>query len=407
MNVGNIKLQISKGDITKEATDVIVNSTSNTPPRNGVSHAIATASKLHFEHKLQSADLKFGKILLTGPGKLKCKKIMHVCGHDDLNGIQMATESVLRECIKMSFESVAFPAIGTGSGKLHPSLVARMMTDVIASIAQDFPSGPLQLVCIVVSDRFIFNSFTDALAKRLQEASAASTLNGVSPTPVLQQPLSASVPKGGTAALSCRVENLNVGDYGGIWYRRRGAQRPEYVLVHWASGSIERAKGITERYLPSRDTKTNSYILTISSIVEADTGAYYCAVSHSNQLHFGTGVQLLIPSRQLSAPTVHLYPPPADQLTRDNVTLSCLADGFYPGYVRARWTLDGVEAESELWASAAEAAPAKDGSYSWSGYLTLPAGQWGAHSRFSCQLQHESSPEPIASTIEREACQLQ
>ncbi|XP_078392382.1 protein mono-ADP-ribosyltransferase PARP14-like isoform X1 [Cetorhinus maximus] len=183
MNVGNIKLQISKGDITKEATDVIVNSTSNTPPRNGVSHAIATASKLHFEHKLQSADLKFGKILLTGPGKLKCKKIMHVCGHDDLNGIQMATESVLRECIKMSFESVAFPAIGTGSGKLHPSLVARMMTDVIASIAQDFPSGPLQLVCIVVSDRFIFNSFTDALAKRLQEASAASTLNAARSNP--------------------------------------------------------------------------------------------------------------------------------------------------------------------------------------------------------------------------------
>ncbi|XP_041031929.1 immunoglobulin lambda-1 light chain-like [Carcharodon carcharias] len=232
-------------------------------------------------------------------------------------------------------------------------------------------------------------------------------LTGVAPTPVLQQPLSTSVPKGGTAALSCRVEHLNIGDYGGAWYRQRGAQGPEWVLVHWASGSIDRAKGITERYLPSRDTETNSYVLTINSIAEADTGAYYCAVTYNNQLHFGTGVQLLIPSRQLSAPIVHLHPPPADQLTHDNVTLSCLADGFYPGYVRARWTLDDREAESELCASAVEVSQAKDGSYSWSGYLTLPTGQWDAHSRYSCQLQHESSPEPIVSTIEREACELQ
>eukprot|EP00061_Rhincodon_typus_P005661 g25456.t1 len=35
------------------------------------------------------------------------------------------------------------------------------------------------------------------------------------------------------------------------------------------------------------------------------------------------------------------------------------------------------------------------GSYSWSSYLTMSAKDWHAHSRFSCQLEHESSGEPL------------
>ncbi|XP_078060929.1 immunoglobulin lambda-1 light chain-like [Mustelus asterias] len=233
-------------------------------------------------------------------------------------------------------------------------------------------------------------------------------LTAATPNPVLQQPPSASVAAGGTAALSCRVENINVGDYGGSWYRLRKGRQPEWVLVLWASGDIQRGSGITERYLAARDTKSNSYTLNINNMAESDTGSYYCAVYYNNQCYFGNGISLLIPSRQISAPSVHLYPPSAEQLAQAgaSVTLSCLAEGFYPGHVRARWTLDEEEAAGGLSAGAAEATRAEDGSYRWSTYLTLPAGQWGSHARYSCQLQHESSQEPIVRTIERESCEL-
>ncbi|XP_067833095.1 immunoglobulin lambda-1 light chain-like [Heptranchias perlo] len=234
-------------------------------------------------------------------------------------------------------------------------------------------------------------------------------LTGAAPNPVLRQPPSASVAAGGAGTLSCRVQNLNVRDYGGFWYRERSERRLEWVLTHWASGSIDRSSGITERYQPSWDSVNNTYLLTVNSVAKADMGTYYCAMYYNNQVHFGNGIHLLIPSRQLSAPTVHLYPPSKEELARARaadaaVTLSCLASGFYPGYVRARWTLDGEETEG---AGPGKAALEDNGSYSWGSYLTLPASRWGSHSLYSCQVWHESSQEPIVHTVDRETCELQ
>ncbi|XP_067869868.1 immunoglobulin lambda-1 light chain-like [Heterodontus francisci] len=233
-------------------------------------------------------------------------------------------------------------------------------------------------------------------------------LTGATAVPVLQQPLSTSVLSGGDVTLSCRVQNLNVADYGGFWYRLRSGMRPEWVLVQWASGEIKRGQGITERFRPSRDLTTNSYILNVDRVAEADTAAYYCAITYNNQLYFSYGEHLLIRSRDLSMPSVQLYPPPSEQLAslEGNVTLSCLARGFYPGYVRARWTLDGEEAESEKHTGAAEATLNQDGTYSWSSYLTLPTRKWGAHARYACEVHHESSQEPVIGSIERENCEI-
>ncbi|XP_048475113.1 immunoglobulin lambda-1 light chain-like [Rhincodon typus] len=241
-------------------------------------------------------------------------------------------------------------------------------------------------------------------------------LAGSTSNPVLRQPLSASVPAGGTATLTCQVTNLNIADYGGFWYQLRKGQKPRWVLVHWASGQVDRGTGYTDRYLPYRDSATSSYVLTISSISEADTGTYYCATVKDNMVFFGNGIHLLIPSRQLSPPTIHLYPPPAEQLNckDSNLTLTCLANGFYPGHVRARWTMDGEEVGRHL---VTEAVPQEEeeeggkaqgtgGSYSWSSYLTMSAKDWHAHSRFSCQLEHESSGEPLVAVVDRESCPL-
>ncbi|XP_059499920.1 uncharacterized protein LOC132208268 [Stegostoma tigrinum] len=172
-------------------------------------------------------------------------------------------------------------------------------------------------------------------------------LDPTTSNPVLRQPLSASVPAGGTATSTCWVTNVNIADDGGFWYQLRPGQKPRWVLVHWTSGQGNRGTGYTDRYLPSRDSATSSYMLTISSISEADTGTYYCATVKDNMVFLGNGIHLLIP---------------APQGTR--------------------------------------------GSYSWSSYLTIPTKDWQAHSRFSCQLEHESSEEPLVAVVDRESCPL-
>lgn len=53
-------------------------------------------------------------IIMTQPGNLKCKKILHLVGQTDLVKINKVVKEALQLCVKNSHTSVSFPAIGTG-----------------------------------------------------------------------------------------------------------------------------------------------------------------------------------------------------------------------------------------------------------------------------------------------------
>lgn len=53
-------------------------------------------------------------IIMTKPGNLQCKNIIHVVGQTDAVKIQSTVKNVLHLCIKHSHSSVSLPAIGTG-----------------------------------------------------------------------------------------------------------------------------------------------------------------------------------------------------------------------------------------------------------------------------------------------------
>ncbi|XP_072357702.1 protein mono-ADP-ribosyltransferase PARP14-like [Scyliorhinus torazame] len=106
---------------------------------------------------------------------LKCKVIMHVCGMDDLDVIQRAVKNVIHECNKRRFESVALPAIGTGSGKLTPCAVAKAMIDTVTSVV---PNSSLRMIRIVILNPQVFRSFAAALPHRGEPAADAGSANG-------------------------------------------------------------------------------------------------------------------------------------------------------------------------------------------------------------------------------------
>lgn len=53
-------------------------------------------------------------MIMTQPGNLKCKKILHLIGQTDPIKINRVVNDALKMCVQTSQTSVSFPAIGTG-----------------------------------------------------------------------------------------------------------------------------------------------------------------------------------------------------------------------------------------------------------------------------------------------------
>uniref|UniRef100_A0A674E9F9 Poly [ADP-ribose] polymerase n=1 Tax=Salmo trutta TaxID=8032 RepID=A0A674E9F9_SALTR len=83
------------GDITKETTDVIVNSSNSS-------------------FSLKSGAEPNEGMIMTKPGNLQCKKIIHLVNQTDTKKIQQSVEGALKMCTQNNFTSISLPAIGTG-----------------------------------------------------------------------------------------------------------------------------------------------------------------------------------------------------------------------------------------------------------------------------------------------------
>lgn len=53
-------------------------------------------------------------MILTSAGQLPCRAIVHVVGQSNPADIKNTVYSVLKLCEEQKFQSVAFPALGTG-----------------------------------------------------------------------------------------------------------------------------------------------------------------------------------------------------------------------------------------------------------------------------------------------------
>ncbi|KAI1899401.1 hypothetical protein AGOR_G00061400 [Albula goreensis] len=167
MQVGGVLFQVVMGDITKETTDVIVNSSNaDFSLRSGVSKAImdAAGQAVDAECKQLGGQLNKGMIT-TQSGNLKCKKIVHIVGQTDVGAITKSVKAVLERCTQNKFTSVSFPALGTGQGGVNPSQVADAMLDALADITQQNPTTSLKLVRVVIFQAPMLVNFCSSMQK--------------------------------------------------------------------------------------------------------------------------------------------------------------------------------------------------------------------------------------------------
>ncbi|OCT63240.1 protein mono-ADP-ribosyltransferase PARP14 [Xenopus laevis] len=161
MKIGPVLYQVKPGDITKETSDVIVNSSDQTfSLKLGVSRAIleAAGQSVEIECALLRAQPHKGFIVTKG-GSLQCKWILHVVGPTEPMQIKACVLEALQECARLKATSVAFPAIGTGMGAVPPSDVADAMLEAVEDYVRSRPVLSLQEIKIMIFQQQMLNEF--------------------------------------------------------------------------------------------------------------------------------------------------------------------------------------------------------------------------------------------------------
>ncbi|KAM4569945.1 immunoglobulin kappa light chain-like [Odontesthes bonariensis] len=204
---------------------------------------------------------------------------------------------------------------------------------------------------------------------------------------------------GGSATITCKTSQSVHGSNHLAWYQQRDGETPK-LLIYFAG---TRVSGISDRFTGSGSN--SDFTLTISGVQAEDAAVYYCQSAHviNSQwvLTFGGGTRLDVGSN--APPTLTMLTPSSEELKKGKATLMCLANKGFPSDWSLSWKVDGSSSSSSLEESRSPGVLQKDGLYSWSSTLRLPADLWEKASSVTCEAT-QASQTPVSETVRRDQC---
>ncbi|CAB1342451.1 unnamed protein product, partial [Coregonus sp. 'balchen'] len=136
-------------------------------PVLGVSKAILDAAGPTVEAECQQLrNQPIKDMILTEPGNLQSKKILHLVGINDPQNIQECVKGALKMCARKDFTSISFPALGTGQGNVQVSQVADAMLDALVEVVGKKSVNTLRLVRIVIFQTAMLTEFYNSMLKK-------------------------------------------------------------------------------------------------------------------------------------------------------------------------------------------------------------------------------------------------
>jgi len=178
VRIGNAKVAVTKGDITREKTEAIVNAANETLlGGGGVDGAIHRAGGPRIlEECKKIGGCKTGNAVITTGGDLSAKYVIHTVGPVWRGGGRGEPE-LLASCYRKSLEvatergvrSVAFPSISTGAYRYPIEKAAGIAAREVAKYLQDH-SGIEEVRFVLFSEKDL-EVYLHAIEGYLQEKS--------------------------------------------------------------------------------------------------------------------------------------------------------------------------------------------------------------------------------------------
>ncbi|KAM7415528.1 hypothetical protein PAMA_017845 [Pampus argenteus] len=185
MQMGQLTLEVSSGDITKETSDVIINSSNKDfNLKSGVSKAILDGAgrsvELECSQIVNAPGYQPGPMIMTSAGLLPSNNIIHIVGQNNPANIKDVVYSVLKFCEDNKFGSICLPALGTGQGGVKPSAVADSMVEAVVEFVRKKQPRFVQSVKILIFQTSMVMEFHRSMKRRqgeeVQEKSIFSKL---------------------------------------------------------------------------------------------------------------------------------------------------------------------------------------------------------------------------------------
>ena len=175
VKVGSTVFSIERGDITEAEVDAVVNAANAALSMGkGVAGAMKRKGGTVIEEEaVRQGPIEPGEAVLTVAGDLPATHVIHAAalGPDlktNPERVAAATRSSLELAERHKISSIAFPALGSGTGGVPPEQTAEAM---ISAIMKHVRKGntSLQKVVFILYQEEAFKAFSDVL-KRLAGA---------------------------------------------------------------------------------------------------------------------------------------------------------------------------------------------------------------------------------------------
>ncbi|MCJ7743317.1 MAG: O-acetyl-ADP-ribose deacetylase [Dehalococcoidales bacterium] len=180
--INQTRLSLIQGDITRQATDAIVNAANSSLMGGGgvdgaIHHAGGPAILEECKQIVaRQGRLPTGKAVITTGGNLKAKYVIHTVGpiwHGGNRGEPALLASAYRESLKLAagrnLRSVSFPSISTGAYGYPVDEAARVALGAVLSFLKEPPTS-IKEVVFVLFDSGTFTSYASALSEIAKES---------------------------------------------------------------------------------------------------------------------------------------------------------------------------------------------------------------------------------------------
>ena len=182
MRIKDTEIKIVQGDITELKVDAIVNAANNKLVMGGgVAGAIKRkGGKIIEEEAVKKGPIKIGEAVFTQGGALPVKYVIHTAtmGMDfktDEDKIRESCKNALKIAEQLKIKSIAFPALGCGTGGFPLLAAAKIMAqEVMRHLREDKNSLKEIIFCLYDKEAYdVFNksvfSYIDYIANKLQK----------------------------------------------------------------------------------------------------------------------------------------------------------------------------------------------------------------------------------------------